>query len=393
MMKMSLRSFVRRVTRRQWKAAGGAIVVVVLAIGWVYSQNDFHKDHLDPKTPFQIFNPPAAPNYAEAGSWFLNPQLAGYFADPRKVDVFFVHATSFDGGSNWLGPIDSNAAQQVVQNVQLPNYAGPFSFAGNIYAPRYRQGSLFTQLTLSEDSKEARAFPYRDIEAAFKQFLKTRRGGRGFVVVGVEQGGLLAERLLTDVIAPDPALRSQLVAAYLLDTLAPVSAFSGQVRPCAARSQTGCVVAYLSVQDGRPDKAIQVLQRAVMWDANGALTNLESHSAVCVNPVIGTTSEEEVDARRSQGATNATGLEWGTMPATIAHRVASHCRGGLLLVDMPKSPSFRDAGSWEDRHKVPPYNLFYGDLEADMAARWQAFQVAESQATLGGETRANVSTH
>ena len=157
MMKMSLKSLVRRVTRRQWKAAGGAMVVIVLAIGWIYSQNDFHKDHLNPKTPFQIFNPPAAPRYAEAGSWFLNPQLAGYFADPRKVDVFFVHATSFDGGSNWLGPIDSNAAQQVVQNVQLPNYAGPFSFAGNIYAPRYRQGSLFTQLTLSEDSKEARA--------------------------------------------------------------------------------------------------------------------------------------------------------------------------------------------------------------------------------------------
>ncbi len=392
-MKMSLTSLVRRVTRRQWQAAGGAVVVVILAIAGVYSQNDFHKDHLDPKTPFQIFNPPAAPTYTEAGSWFLNPQLAGYFADPRKVDVFFVHATSFDGGSNWLGPIDSNAAQAEVQNVQLPNYAGPFSVAGNIYAPRYRQGSLFTQLTLSEDSKEARAFPYRDIEAAFQHFLRTRRGGRGFVVVGVEQGGLLAERLLTDVIAPDPNLRSQLVAAYLIDTLAPVSAFSGPIKPCAARPQTGCLVAYLSVQDGRPDKAIQVLQRAVTWDANGALTNLESQSAICVNPVIGIASENEVDARHSQGATNATGLEWGTMPATIAHSVASHCKGGLLLVDTPKSPSFRDTGSWEDRHKVHPYNLFYGDLEADMATRWQAFQAAEDQTPPIDAARANISTH
>ncbi len=392
-MKMSLTSLVRRVTRRQWQAAGGAVVVLILAIALVYSQNDFHKDHLDPKTPFQIFNPPAAPRYDEAGSWFLNPQLAGYFADPRKVDVFFVHATSFDGGSNWLGPIDSNAAQAEVQNVQLPNYAGPFSIAGNIYAPRYRQGSLFTQLTLSEDSKEARAFPYRDIEAAFRQFLKTRRGGRGFVVVGIEQGGLLAEHLLTEVIAPDPALRSQLVGAYLIDTLAPVSAFSGAIRPCAERTQTGCLVAYLSVQDGRPDKAIQVLQRAVKWDANGALTNLDSESAICVNPVIGVASEDAVDAHHSQGATNATGLEWGTIPATIAHSVASHCKGGLLLVDTPKSPSFRDAGNWEDRHKVHPYNLFYGDLEADMAARWQTFQTTESQAPLAGDVRANASTH
>ena len=376
MTKMSLMSLVRRITRRQWLAIAGLCLIPFLAIAWIYSVNDLHKDHLDPKLPFQIFTPPPAPDYAKAGSWYLNPQLAGYFADPRKVDVFFVHATSFDGGEKWLGPIDSNAAQLLVQNVQLPNYAGPFSVAGNIYAPRYRQASLFTQLTLSDDSMEARSFPYRDVDAAFRVFLKTRRGGRGFVIVGVEQGGLLAERLLSDIIAPDPALRSQLVAAYLLETLAPVSAFSGAIPPCAARTKTGCVVAYHTIDNGRPDKALQVLDKAVRWDETGRLTALGSQTAICVNPVIGSNSEEKVDARRAQGATNATGLEWGTDPATIAHRVASRCLGGLLLVDKPDSPSFRDSGSWEDRHKVPPYNLFYGDLEADMVARWQAFQLA-----------------
>jgi hypothetical protein len=378
MTKGSLMSWTRRVTRRQWWIAGGLFLLIFLSVAWVYSENDLHKDHLDPKVPFQVYmyKLPPAPDYTQAGSWFLNPQLNGYFADPRKVDVFFIHATSFDGGSQWLGPIDSNAAAQVVQNVQLPNYAGPFSFTGNVYAPRYRQGSLFTQMTLSEDAKEARAFPYRDIEAAFRQFLKTRRGGRGFVIVGVEQGGLLAERLLTDVVAPDPALRSQLVAAYLLETLAPASAFSGAIPACAARTQTGCVVAYMAVENGRPDKALQVLQKAVTWDENGNLTALDAQRALCVNPVIGAAGEEQVDARRSLGATNATGLEWGTDPATIAHRVSSHCLGGLLFVDKPKSPSFRDTGSWEERHKVAPYNLFYGDLQADLAARWQAFRVS-----------------
>ncbi len=375
-MKMTpLIAMAKRVTRRQWLVGGAACAAAVLGMAWTYMQNDLHKDHLDPKTPFQIYSPPVAPDYTRAASWYLNPQLAGYFADPRKVDVFFVHATSFDGGRQWLGSIDSNSAQQVVQNVQLPNYAGPFAVAGNIYAPRYRQASLFTQLTLREDSMEARAFPYRDIEAAFRRFLKTRRGGRGFVVVGVEQGGVMAERLLSDIVAPDPALKSQLVAAYLLETVAPASSAANALPACASRSETGCIISYLTVDNGRPDKAIQGLQKAVTWDANGTLTTLASQRAICVNPVIGASSEEQVDARRSLGATNATGLEWGTDPATIAHRVASHCLSGLLFVDKPKSPSFRDTGSWEDHHKVPPYNLFYGDLEADMAARWQAFQL------------------
>ncbi len=371
--------WVKRISRRQWILGGTVSAAVLLGAAWTYLQNDLHKDHLDPKTPFQIYEPPPAPDYAASGNWYLNPQLAGYFADPRKVDVFFVHATSFDGGRQWLGPTDSNAAQAMVQNVQLPNYAGPFSVMGNIYAPRYRQASLFTQMTLREDSLEARAFPYHDVDAAFRAFLKTRRGGRGFVIVGVEQGGLLAERLLRDVVAPDPALKSQLVAAYLIDTLVPASAFANTLPPCASRNQAGCLVAYFPVDSGRPDQALQVLQKAVLWNNDGSLSTLGSEKAICVNPVIGAASEEEVDAHHAVGATNATGLEWGTDPAVIARRVGSHCLGGLLFVNKPKSPSFRDTGTWEDRHKVRPYNLFYGDLQADLAERWQVFQAESGQ--------------
>lgn len=367
-------SWVKRVTRRQWMVGGAVSIAAVLGLAFIYLQDDLYKDHLAPKAPFQIYTPPPAPDYSNAGNWYLNPQLAGYFADPRKVDVFFVHGTSFDGGSQWLGSIDSNAAAAEVQNVQLPNYAGPFSVAGNVYAPHYRQASLFTQMTLGEDALEARQFPYRDVEAAFRDFIRTRRGGRGFVIVGVEQGGVLAERLLTDIVARDDALRSQLVAAYLLQTLAPASAFAGSIQPCAARNATGCVIAYMSVESDRPDKAIQMLQKAVAWQPDGTLETLGSERAICVNPVLGVVSDEKVDAHRALGATNATGLEWGTDPAVIAHRVASHCVGGLLFVDKPKSPSFSDGGSWEERHKVSPYNLFYGDLEADVAGRWQVFQ-------------------
>ncbi len=367
-------SWVKRVSRRQWMVGAAVSAVAVLGLAWTFLQDDLYKDHLGPKTPFQIYTPPPPPNYANAGDWYLNPQLAGYFADPRKVDVFFVHGTSFDGGRQWLGSIDSNAAAAEVQNVQLSNYAGPFSLAGNVYAPRYRQASLFTQMTLGEDALEARQFPYRDIEAAFRDFIRTRRGGRGFVIVGVEQGGVLAERLLTDIVAKDESLRSQLVAAYLMQTLAPASAFAGPIQPCAARNATGCLVAYMSVDSGRPDKAIQALQKSVAWGADGTLETLGTEKAVCVNPVLGIASEEKVDAHRALGATNATGLEWGTDPAVIAHRVASRCVSGLLFVDKPKTPSFNDGGSWEVRHKVSPYNLFYGDLEADLAERWQAFQ-------------------
>ncbi len=351
----------------------GVLVGGFLALAFLYLQNDIHRNYLDPKIPFQIYHPPPAPDYANAGSWYLNP--AHYYADPRKVDVFFVHGTSYNGGDQWLGSITSNAISAEVQRVQLPNYAGPFSIMGNVYAPKYRQGSLFTQLNLKEDSREARQFAYRDVAAAFTEFLKVRRGGRGFVIVGLEQGGVLASRLIRDVVANDPNLKSQLVAAYFLETLVPESQFGAEspTPVCLSRKQFGCVVSYVSINSGRPDVALQVLQKAVYWQGD-IMQPMGSQKGVCVNPLSGTASGDEVDARHSLGATNATGLEWGTEPALSVRKVSAHCLGGLLFVDKPNSPSFKDEGTWEDQRKVNSYNLFYGDLQADIQTRWQLYE-------------------
>jgi hypothetical protein len=351
----------------------GLLVGGFLALAFLYLQNDIHRNYLDPKIPFQIYHPPAAPDYTKGDGWYLNP--AHYYADPRKVDVFFVHGTSYNGGDQWLGSTTSNAIKAEVQRVQLPNYAAPFAIMGNVYAPKYRQGSLFTQLNLKEDSREARQFAYRDVSAAFTEFLKVRRGGRGFVIVGLEQGGVLASRLVRDVVANDPELKSQLVAAYFLETLVPESQF-GVTAPtpaCLSRRQVGCIVSYVSINSGRPDVALQVLQKAVYWQGE-TLQPMGSRKGVCVNPLNGTATDDEVDARHSQGATNATGLEWGTEPALSVRKISAHCLGGLLFVDKPKSPSFKDDGTWEDQRKVNSYNLFYGDLQADIQTRWQLFE-------------------
>jgi len=361
--------------KRKLSLVIGLLVAGLLTLAFMYLQNDIHRNYLDPKIPFQIYHPPSAPDYRRMESWYLNPGLARYYADPRKVDVFFVHGTTYDGGKEWLGSITSNVAQDGVVRVQLPNYAGPFAIMGNVYAPKYRQSSLFTQLTLKEDSREARQFAYTDIEVAFSAFLKQRQGGKGFVIVGVEQGGLLASRLIRDVIAKDSDLKSQLVAAYLLETLIPESQFGLQsaIPVCTARHQAGCIVSYASIASGRPDIALQVLQKAAFWETDH-LAPMGSQKSVCVNPLNGVASGEEVDAKRSLGATNATGLEWGTEPALSARKVSAHCLGGLLFVDKPKSPSFKDEGTWEEQRKVNPYNLFYGDLQSDIQARWQQYQ-------------------
>ncbi len=100
----------------------------------------------------------------------------------------------------------------------IPNYAGPFAPVGRVFAPRYRQANLYSMLTLREDAREARAFAYDDILAAFEFYMKTYNKGRPFIIAGVEQGGPLADRLVRDAVTYDPSRLKRLVAVYAIET-------------------------------------------------------------------------------------------------------------------------------------------------------------------------------
>src|SRR5436190_19184773 len=208
-----------KLSLRQTLAILAAAVLAVLIVAAYVWRGDIHEAMLDPGVPFQTYTPPPAPNYADRASWVLlpsNPSAPGPNDPP--VDVFFVHPTTFDGGRNWNGPIDDAAAGRLASRVMLPNYAGPFRSVGRVFAPRYRQASLYSHITSRDDAREARAFAYADVAAAFQRYLAEDNQGRPFIIVGVEQGGFLAERLLIDL---DPAHRSNLVAAYPLETAVP----------------------------------------------------------------------------------------------------------------------------------------------------------------------------
>ena len=359
-----------RLTLRQWLGWIGLAIILLLGAAAAVWRGDILRAGLDPKVPFQTYTPPPAPDYATPGAWALrDTRTPG--AGPAAV--FFVHSTTYDGGSEWNGPIGDREADAYLSRVVLPNYAGPFARAGAISAPRYRQGSLYTRLTLREDAREARAFAYGDALAAFDVWIAGHPSGP-MVLAGVEQGGDIVERLVREHVAVDPTLRQRLVAAYLIDVVVAAEGLSPQVPACARRDQVGCVVGWSPVGDGNDGAAQRRLRRALVWDARGRLVDLGGRTALCVNPVTGSTDMAPVEARFHKGATNATGLEWGARPALMAREIATQCRNGLLRHTEPATESFRETGNWANRRKSRPYNLFYGDIEADVQARLTAWE-------------------
>ncbi|MFI4973950.1 MAG: DUF3089 domain-containing protein [Caulobacterales bacterium] len=370
---------------RFWAAVIASVLTgLILAALWIW-RDDIVKGVLDPKVPYVRYHPPAAPDYSRRADWAMAPtQIFPPAAGDPPADVFFVHPTTFDGGKDWNGPLHDRAATVLLSRVMLPNYAAPFAEAGRLYVPRYRQASLYTKASNWDDAIDARRFAYGDVRAAFDVYRDSFNHARPFILVGVEQGGELAARLLREEIGKDPALRRRLVAAYLIETLVPADehAAKSPVPLCAQRRQAGCLVAYASVEHNDFPSAQRLLDRARVWDDAGELVFLGGRPGACVNPLLGAASDVAAPARLNLGAVAATGLDWGVRPGFLVRQSAAQCDGGLLRFTTPRSTLLRPSGNWIERAREPGYNLFWADLEADATARlavWLAAHPAPPQ--------------
>lgn len=364
--------FVRLSRRKRWACYAAATMAVLLSLALAATWDDIMKTGLDPGMPFQLSAKPPAPDYAKPSAWALNPILTGQRLATGPVDVFFIHPTTFNGGRHWNGPIDDHAAERQLERIMLPNYAGPFARVGRVFAPRYRQASVYAyEISLREDSRDARTFAYGDVLNAFRIYMSRYNLGRPFLVVGVEQGAVIGDRLLREQIAGDPQLVKKLAAAYLIDAFIPSAGYGpGSAIPvCAKRAQARCVVAWASTDSADPSGAMRLLARAKVWTPDWLLDDLGDQPTLCVNPLTGGGGEEEAPAKLNLGAANASQLEWGARAAFMPRQVSAQCEGGMLRISRPRSASLRPAGGFPDKYKEPPYNPFFADLEADAMKR------------------------
>ncbi|MFN3229627.1 MAG: DUF3089 domain-containing protein [Asticcacaulis sp.] len=384
---------------------GGLGVLALLVTAVIVFRDAILSHGLDPKVPFQTYQPSTAPDYRNARAWARipdNPHLWSA-ADPA-VDVFFVHPTTYDGGRHWNAPYDDKATQRILEARILPNYSGPFTRSGRVFAPHYRQASLYSNLTLREDARDSRRFAYGDVRQAFLTWLQAYNSGRPFVLVGIEQGGLHAARLLRDEVAVRPDLKARMVAAYIIGAPLRRHDFNAatSIPTCQARSEAGCLVAYAPVQvtslprtdHQKPsseggEKSVPKPSKALYWQPDASLEPIGTQPRVCVNPVLGRETSDLAPERLHLGGANATGLEAGDRPAFLSRQVSVACVDGDLNYSRPASGSLLHKGSLLDKKKVPNFNIFYGNLEADFEARIAAW-AAQPGAHLPGPTRGQI---
>jgi hypothetical protein len=357
---------------KHWLLVGLAAFLALAVVAAVRWRRDVEVAALNPKLPFQVDQPPLAPDYRLRRAWALIPTHPESWtaADPL-ADVFFVGPTTYDGGRHWNGRIDDPKADQDLTRIMLPNYAGPFQRVGRLFAPRYRQASLYAALSLSDDPREAREFAYRDVKQALDTYLTAFNHGRPLVIAGVEQGAVLVERLAHDALADHPGLADRLAAVYLIDAVALRADYAPQAAlpACAAPGQSRCVVGWAQAYEFDQARIRRLLTRSLVWGPDDRLEGRNGRAILCVNPMLGAETDQSASARLNRGAANAAGLSWGQRPVVRPHQVSSRCVGGVLLVSAPQWPALKPAGDWLAQLKAPRYNLFCADIEADAQGR------------------------
>ncbi len=175
------------------------------------------------------------------------------------VDVFFVHPTILDNApaEPMVMPLDEQPATRI--NLTILAQGGQLAKYGRFFAPRYRQSTGNTYLDENID-KETQASviikSYRDVKAAFLNYLDNHNNGNKIILAGHSQGSYLLSMLVRDVFDNDASLRNRLVTAVLAG-MGHIYATEGNyvggqfenIPLCRQIDECGCVQGWRSYED------------------------------------------------------------------------------------------------------------------------------------------------
>jgi hypothetical protein len=198
------------------------------------------------------------------------------------IDCFYVYPT-VSGQPTVSADREIEAEQRAIARQQ----ASRFSRVCRPFAPMYRQLTLAGIVRPEGIPPEAARRAYRDVRAAWREYLARHNRGRGVVLVGHSQGTYMLRELVTREIDTRPRVRRRLVSALLIggNVLVrkgrPAGGDFRNVGACRAARQTGCVIAYSAFSDIPSADAVFGRATTGFPGAGGDPAKLE---VLCTNP-------------------------------------------------------------------------------------------------------------
>jgi hypothetical protein len=298
-----------------------------------------------------------------------------------KVDVFYIHPTTYRDVAYWNQPLSETATNDWTDESVIARQASVFNACCRVYAPRYRQATA-AAVYASPDKKPLAAyeFAWGDVRAAFLHYMKHWNHGRPYIIVGHSQGAAHVERWLNEF-GTQPRYRKLLVAAYPIGvtfSVGQLATLGGGISVCETPTATNCLVSW-NTFDRAGDPSGYIKQSQARYTQRFGKT--DGAAIVCVNPLdfdvrhpqaVATSNFGALPARRGAGL--AAALAAGTqLPALEAGRLGASCEDGVLRVDSPPKEGYAIVPLPGGMLHFNDFDLFYANIRLNAVARADAF--------------------
>ena len=308
---------------------------------------------LEPAHDFADKPVPEAPEYNNPDHWaalperndFSDVQLVAGVDDEqaeRTVDVFFIHPTTYIGKQSWNQRMGDNEANDLTDAWVMRDQASVFNQCCRIYAPRYRQATLYSFQDKSGSGEKALGLAYEDVKSAFLYFLKNYSIGRPFIIASHSQGSRHADRLMREEIIGH-GLLSKMIVAYLIGFS--IDGSNG-VPVCEKYDQLNCQITWNS-------------------STRDAALKLAEPEDICVNPLSWTTNEDLVGADQNLGS--VTFASEGGVELNVAD---AQCSEGSLFVSEVETERFNSNMPFgPGNYHMYDYSFYYMNIRKNVQDR------------------------
>ena len=364
-----------------WVVAGLTMLVVAAALVYRLFGAELMRFAMVPSAAFEGGPPPRPRAYADRRLWIARPDMPdspalwmpeGLKREGRPAaSAFFIHPTSYLQSSHWNAPL-ADAESQWRAKLFVQSQSSVFNGVAEIWAPKYRQATFGAFLTTKAEARKALDFAYRDVAAAFDQFLLEAPKDRPIILAGHSQGSLHLMRLLAERIAGKPESK-RVVAAYVVGWPVSIAADlpSLGLPACERLEQSGCVVSWQSFAEPADPKQV-----TDVYDKSAGPTGISRAGSpmLCTNPLTGVPGGEAPASANTGTLVPNEALTQGRLKAP---GVPARCdvRGFLLIGgDAPELGPYVLPGN---NYHVYDYALFWSNLRRDAEARVKAFEAGK----------------
>jgi hypothetical protein len=323
-----------------------------------------------PRHEFDFYTPPPPPDYSDEKNWCALPWKKDGAdkvpansnmkdeQDSAKVDVFFIHPTTYYSRKSWNAPLDDATTNKLRDSFPLVKQASVFNGSCRVFAPAYRQATLgtFFQKENSANHDKPLELACSDVFRAFEYYLQHYNNGRPFIIASHSQGSRHAEELLKKYI-DGKDLQKQMIAAYVIGGWVKKNSFT-HLKIMNAPDETGGVVCWRTMKDKKRTRKIDA--------RHGKQLAIGGTNAAIVNPVSWTT-----DTLWHEPTTNS-----GSVPSTFnrvdKNLVTAQVSGNFLYVKRIRKPGYKSRlGS---NYHIYDYSLFYLNIRENVKTRIAAWE-------------------